>query len=126
MSVFRDIEIDYDGKSYTLTPTNRLLRKVESGLAPSSLVGMIGRVATENPPVSEVAYVSAEFLAAAGVADVDEDAMFLELMEDLANGGEVFSMLCATIIQAISPAEETAKKSLGTGKAKAKKGKTKK
>lgn len=126
MSVFRDIDMHYEGETYTLTPSNRLLRKIEAGLAPSSLTGMIGRVAAANPPVAEVAYVVAELLIAAGVKNVDEDEMYGELMDDLANGGEVFAQMCEAVILAISPAEDTAKKSSGTGKPKGKKGKPKK
>ena len=118
MSVFREIEMHYEGKDYTLTPSNRLLRRIEAGLAPSSLTGVMTRVASANPPVSEIAYIVTEFLGAAGASDIDEDEVYGDMMADLADGGAGVRSMCEVILQAITPSVDVAKKSSGSaGKA---------
>lgn len=121
MSVFRDIEMEYGGKSYTVTPSNRLLRKIEGELSPSSLTDMIARIGSAKPPVSEVAFVVAELLKAGGADTVDEDQMYVDLMSDLmTNEGKVFGAMTEAIVVAISPVDE-----VKTKKPKPSKGKSK-
>ncbi|QDP54150.1 MAG: hypothetical protein GOVbin4685_10 [Prokaryotic dsDNA virus sp.] len=111
MGVFRDIEMEYDGKSYTVTPSNRLLRKIEGELSPSSLTDMIARIGSAKPPVSEVAFVVSEFLKAGGAEKVDEDQMYVDLMGDLmSNEGKVFAAMTEALVVAISPVDAPAKK----------------
>ena len=107
MSVFREIKLSYKGKDYDLTPSNRLLRKIEREL---SLTDMIARIGEAKPPISEIAFVASEFLKAAGAGDVDEDEMHQALMADVMNGGDVFQHMCEAIVLAISPPEDIAKK----------------
>lgn len=102
MSVFREVKMTYDGEEYWLTPSNRLLRRIEAEMAPSSLTDMIARIGHGKPPVSEVALVVTEFLKAAGAQKVDEDQMYSDLMGDLMDGGQVFSSMCEAIVTAIS------------------------
>lgn len=110
MSVFRDVKLTYDGQEYMLTPSNRLLRRIEGEMAPSSLTDMIARIGTGKPPVSEVAFVVTEFLKAGGAQKVDEDQMYADLMNDLMEGGAVFGAMCEAIVMAISPSDDTGKK----------------
>lgn len=111
MSVFRDVKLSYDGEEYWLTPSNRLLRRIESEMAPSSLTDMISRISHGKPPVSEVALVVTEFLREAGVPKVNEDQMYADLMNDLQDGGKVFGAMCEAIVMAISPSDDAGKKS---------------
>jgi len=107
MGVFRDIEMEYEGQTYTVTPSNRLLRRIEGELSPSSLTDMIARIGSAKPPVSEVAFVVAEFLKAGGAEKVSEDEMYAELMSDLmTNEGKVFGAMTEAIVVAISPVDE--------------------
>ncbi|MDX1489203.1 MAG: hypothetical protein R3268_13420 [Acidiferrobacterales bacterium] len=111
MSVFRDVKLIHEGEEYWLTPSNRLLRRIEGEMAPSSLTDMIARIGSGKPPVSEVALVVTEFLKAAGVDKVDEDEIYSDLMRDLMNdGGKVFASMCEAIVTAISPADDEGKK----------------
>lgn len=111
MSVFRDLEIGYGGENYVLTPSNRMLRRIEAGLAPSSLTDVIARTASGKPPISEISYILAEFLKEAGAEGVDEDEMYGELMSDLLNNeGKVFASLTEVVVQAISPTDSAGKK----------------
>ena len=107
MSVFREIKLSYKGKDYDLTPSNRLLRKIEREL---SLTDMLVRIGEAKPPVSEIAFVASEFLKAAGADDVDEDEMYQALMTDVMSGGDAFEHMCESIAMAISPPEDIAKK----------------
>ena len=107
MAVFRDVTIQWDGEEYVLTPSNRLLRRIEGeGI---SLPHMISRIGKGEPPISEVCYVMAEFLKSAG-AKVSEDDIYGEVMTSLAGGDENgFANMAAAIVEAISP-EEPGKK----------------
>ena len=108
MSVFREIEISYQGKAYTFTPSNKLLRRIERDVP---LAGMVMRIQDEKPAVSEIAFVATEFLKAAGCEDVDEDAMYAAIMGDIAVDGEIFATMVNCIMQAISPTQDVAKNS---------------
>jgi len=111
MSVFRDHEISWMGKRYTFTPSNRLLRRIEGQLAPSSFVDIINRMRNGKTPVSEVAFVVAEFLRAAGADDVSEDDIYGAIQQDfVSNNGEGFTRLAQTVILVVSPAEGTREK----------------
>lgn len=118
MSVFRELKMTHDEVEYWLTPSNRLLRRIEAELAPSSLTDMITRIGSGKPPVSEVALVVSEFLKEAGAPKVDEDEMYGELMQDLLGGGKVFSAMCEVIVAAISPTDDAGKKSVPQSKSK--------
>ena len=111
MSVFRDIKLTHDGQEYWLTPSNRLLRRIEGEMAPSSLTDMIARIGSGKPPVSEVALVVSMFLKEAGADGANEDDIYGELMADLMNGGKIFGAMCEAIVLAISPVDAAGKKS---------------
>lgn len=119
MSVFREVTINWGGADYHVTPSNRILRRIEGeGI---SLTHMISRVAKGEPPVSEVCYVVAEFLKSAG-ANVTEDDIYGEVMTALADGDETaFANLAVAVVEAISPQEPDGKKpEAPAGKQKAK------
>lgn len=109
MGVFRDIEVEYGGRKYTLTPSNRLLRRIEGEVG--SILDVMSRTGAAKPPVSEIAFIVCEFLTAAGVRGIDEDEIYGELMLDLVQGGgEQFGAMCEVIGMAVSPAEMDPKK----------------
>lgn len=113
MGVFREVKIEYLGKEYFFTPTNRLLRRIEREL---SLADMLTRIGTGKPPVSEIAYVTSMFMQEAGIEDVDEDSIYAELMEDVQSEGKVFSHMVVMITEAVSPTVDVVKKSVGPAK----------
>lgn len=118
MSVFREVKLIHNGEEYWLTPSNRLLRRIEGEMAPSSLTDMIARIGSGKPPVSEVALVVSMFLKEAGADGASEDELYGELMADLMSGGKVFGAMCEAIVMAISPADATGKKPAPQGKKK--------
>lgn len=114
--VFNEVTIDWKGKQFVFTPSNRLLRRIEGELSPSSLTDVINRMGQGKPPISETSFIIGKFLEAAGASpeEADEDEVYKEIMNDFADPnseGRGFLALCGMIIQVISPAEDTAKKS---------------
>lgn len=75
MTVFREAKITWADKEYTFTPSNRLIRRIEREV-PLMWVQM--QFASQNVPISSIAYIATEVMRAAG-ADVSEDEMFAEL-----------------------------------------------
>lgn len=109
MQVFRDISIKFGGKSYTFTPSNRLLRNIDAGMAPQTIMGMVGRMNGEQLPIYDIAFVVSEFIKAGG-GSVSEDAVLAELFDDLqSNEGKGIGPLVEAIAQAITPPGDAAK-----------------
>lgn len=99
--VFRELEIDWGGETYRVTPSNRLLRRIEGGGV--SFPEIIDSVASGKPKVAQVCFVVSEFLKAAG-ADVSEDDIYDGAMTALAQGDEkAFINLAAVVVEAIAP-----------------------
>jgi hypothetical protein len=111
--VFNEITINWAGGAYTFTPSNRLLRRIEGELSPSSLTDVARRMNEGKPPISETAYIISEFLKAGGASEKvsSEDQIYSGIMKDFSeNEGNGFVGLCKALLMAISPAEDTAKK----------------
>lgn len=106
--VFRDIDIEWQGERYTLTPSNRLLRRIEQEV---SLTGLFNDAQAGRLSVPNLAYVVCEFLKAAKVPNVDEDGIYGDLMSDMANNnGRTVMQMVEVIATAMSPPDEDEKK----------------
>lgn len=104
MAVFRDITITWRGADYTVTPTLRLMRMIESGNI--SFTAMAARVSSGEPPISHVAIALAKLLQAAG-APVTEEQVY----EELWNGDPAaVQHLVTSVLLAFSPGERDPKK----------------
>jgi hypothetical protein len=75
--VFRDVTIPWRGVDYTFTPSNRLLRSIESSGV--NIVKVMTELSLGTVSVSALAYVAAAFLRAGGAA-VTEDDLYGALM----------------------------------------------
>jgi len=95
-AVFRDVELSWDGKAYSVKPTMMILNKIEQRV---SLAGLVRGLSTDAPPLSHLAFVVGEFLRAAG-ARVEDDEIYRELMT-----GDVQALLAMrdSILMAIFP-----------------------
>jgi hypothetical protein len=95
-AVFRDVELAWDGKAYTVKPTMQLLNKIENRV---SLAALVRGLSSDAPPLSHLAYVVGEFLRAAG-ARVEDDEVYRELVT-----GDVAELLVMrdAILAAIFP-----------------------
>lgn len=104
MAVFRDLEISWRGRDYTITPTMRLMRQIEMG--DISLTDIAVRTSQGRPPISHIAYVLTKLLNSAGAA-VAED----EVYEELINGDqEAVGELMMVVLTAFTPGERDQKK----------------
>jgi hypothetical protein len=104
MAVFRDITITWRGTDYTVTPTLRLMRQIEStGI---SFTSVAARVSSGEPQISFVAKILEKLLQSGG-AKVTEDEVF----EELWNGDpEAVQHLVTASLLAFSPGERDPKK----------------
>jgi hypothetical protein len=98
--VFRDIDIEWEGEKYVLTPSNRLLRRIEDEV---SLTKLFNDAQGGNLSIFSLSYVVCELLKAAGVKNIDEDAVYGELMADVSAGGEIVMQMVEVIAAAMSP-----------------------
>ncbi|MBK1780559.1 hypothetical protein JHL22_04955 [Advenella sp. WQ 585] len=69
-AVFKEITITWEGVDYSITPTMRLLNKVEQHVSLSALANSL---ATGQPKMTHVAAAVAIFLQSKGVDVTDED-----------------------------------------------------
>jgi len=117
MTIFRDIEIEWRGRTYAVVPRLQLLRRVEGQGV--SLLDMVSRIGTGSPPVSEVALLIATLLADAGARvegetgprPVTEDDVYAEIMLSLQDGDHgPFTALATAAAVAVTPAPRAEKK----------------
>jgi methanogenic corrinoid protein MtbC1 len=85
-AVFRELEIAWDGKTYKIKPTMRLLNEVEQSVSLSMLAY---RLSKGEPPITLIATVFGVFLRSVGVNVNDEDIYSELLNGDKASLAEV-------------------------------------
>lgn len=101
--VFREVVMSWDGEDYTFAPSNRLLRRIDAGLAPQTLLGVIGSMDGVNLPLPAIAYILSEMLSEGG-ADVDEDDVLAGLYDDMeSNNGDGVGTLVQAIGECVTP-----------------------
>jgi hypothetical protein len=99
MSVFREVEIKWGGKAYNVTPSNKLLRRIEREVP---LVSYLGRASTDVL-ASETAFILCEFIRSAGGV-ASEDEIYSELMADFyENQGKGYFAIAGQVCDAIVP-----------------------
>lgn len=106
MSVFRDIPVEWEGRTYTLTPSNKLLRKIEMG-GNISLPQLAQGIVQGRPQLGVLSYVIAELLVAAGVQGVDEDRILHKMVNTTSDEVSRLSLL---VVQFLNPPEQDEKK----------------
>ena len=79
--VFRDITISFDGAEYTITPSNRLLRSIDAGLVPDTLIS-VAQSAGSGWPLPALAYITSRLIESAG-GKADEDQVYAVLFHDV-------------------------------------------
>jgi hypothetical protein len=95
-AVFKDVEMSWEGKTYTVKPTMMLLNQIEQRVSLAALVRGLG---SDAPPLSHLAFVVGSFLRAGG-ARVEDDEVYRELMT-----GDVAGLIAMrdSILSAIFP-----------------------
>lgn len=104
MAVFREFPIEWDGTTYTVVPSMRLMRAIESENI--SLMHVASQVSKGKPQASLMAFIIGTVMRSAGAKITDE-----ELFAELTVGDAVAAYhLYEKVIEAISPTEPTSKK----------------
>ncbi len=102
-NVFREVRIELGGEEYWFTPSNKFLRRIDAGLAPQTLLGVVGTMDGKNVPLPALAYVISEMVKEGG-GTADEDEVLASLYDDLLNnGGEGIGPLVQTLGDCITP-----------------------
>ena len=94
--VWRDVSIVFRGESYTITPSVRLLMRIEQDV---SLSGILMAWGQGKPQVMAMSFLIAELLKAAGAKVTADD-----VMQEIAHGGQDGMQLMGVVIEAITPA----------------------
>ncbi len=84
MSVFRQIQVEWDGVTYTITPTLSLLRRIENEVVIADVVSGIGQM---QPKISHIAFLLSAFMRTDvenGENAPSEEDVFHALMNDRA------------------------------------------
>lgn len=79
MSLFREVTFDIEGVEYTLTPSNKLLRRIEGQGV--TLAGISNMTASGNIPISHVAFLI-WMMAKEGGYDGSEDDILIHIQDD--------------------------------------------
>jgi len=94
--VWRDVNITFRGEAYTVTPSVRLLMRIEQDVSLSAILMAWGR---GEPKVMAMSYVLAELLKAGGAKVTADD-----VMQEIAHNGQDGMALLAALVAAITPA----------------------
>ena len=104
-AVWKDIEIEWAGKTYTVKPTMELLNKLEQGDG-MSLASMLTRLSKRDLPSSVACELIARVLRHAG-AEVKAEDVYMAT----SGGLDVTAIeLAGMILEAILPTPETGEK----------------
>ena len=103
MSIFRDVSVPFAGRDYVVTPSNRLLRRIEAKGRlddPSfNLMAVFYRATTSSAGMNDLAFVMAEFINASG-GQVTEDDALAQLMgfEKPVEMREYINLICGLVV----------------------------
>lgn len=97
-AVYSDVEIEWAGEKYTVTPTYSMIQAIEQHV---SIAGTAGRIARGDPPVSHMAFIVAYLLRAAGAKDVKPDDVYAEMTTGM--DSETFSALATVVVSGFVP-----------------------
>lgn len=101
--VFREICIQYQGRSYNVVPSNKLLRRIDAELSPQSLFGVLSGLNGTNVPLPAIALIIQQLLNSAG-GSFTEDDILIDLLEDAKeNNGDGIKPLVEAIALCLTP-----------------------
>lgn len=96
-AIFREVTLAWQGETYTVTPTYRLIQQVEQRV---SIAGLAARIQAGDPPLTQIAFVLATLLAAAG-AEVEEVDVYTELHH--AGDAKAVQQMVRVVLTAFTP-----------------------
>ena len=95
-AVFREIQLGWCGKQYSITPTMKLLNKIEQDISLSELAY---RMSVGKVPMSQLAVVIGVMLRSAGAKATDEE-VYQEMMT---GDAEAVQGMAAAVMEAVFP-----------------------
>lgn len=101
--IYREITLEWGGKSYTVTPTYALIQQLEQRL---SLASLLNRTLGGNPPLSQLADLTAMCLQAAGCKDEDATAESINAELYSEENAEALTKGAVNILLALLPQKE--------------------
>ena len=104
--VFREVDIEWDGETYTFTPSMRLIRSIErgDGDGPVCIMQLIHAAQSGSPQFGFMAWLVAKVMEFGG-AKVDDDEIFQQMMDAKKEALSLY----INCIDAISPAPKVDK-----------------
>lgn len=78
-AIYEPVTIHWDGKEWEVTPTYRMIQKLEQHV---SIAGLAARLEEGQPPISHIAYVISFLLSQAG-KPVSADEVYAAMVTDL-------------------------------------------
>jgi len=100
-SIFSEIELDWDGRTYYVTPSMKLINRIEQDV---SLASLARRVSMGDTPFSHVATVFTHLLKAAG-CNTNEELVFQALFSN--KDGENLRNSLNTVLSAFFPSTDS-------------------
>jgi hypothetical protein len=116
MAVFREISIPFGGKEYVVTPSNKVLRRIEmKGRREDpafNLVAVFYRATSMSGGFYDLAFVLAELINSAGGSVGDDDALaeFMAI-QDAKELSSYIALICSCVMP--EPKAASSKKSEG-------------
>lgn len=109
MGLFREVKLKWQGQDYWVTPTNRIIRRMENEGTTIGALAM--RLSAGEPMLGNISFVIATLLAEAGVKASGDDPLEDEVLMYLneSNRADV-EELAATVLMALVPQGLDAKK----------------
>jgi len=95
-AIFKEVTLGWGGEEYSVTPTMRLLNKIEQDI---SLSEMAYRMSVGKVPMSQLAVVIGTMLRSAGAKASDEE-VYQELMTGDAEGVQ---QMAGSVMEAVFP-----------------------
>ena len=104
MALFRETKLTWRGEEYFVTPSNRILRRIEGE---GVYLDALGRALRDGKvPIGQLSYVIATLLQTAGARITEDD-----VLEDLTDGdADVIETLALAALTALSPEQHDEKK----------------
>ena len=96
-AVFEEVELEWEGNIYKVTPTYRMIQRIEQDV---SIAGISQRLAEGNPPMSHIASVVGVLLRSAGV-QVDDGDIYAKMLTEL--DAEQITQLAEVVVSAFVP-----------------------
>ena len=108
MSVFREVEIEWDGEARSFVPSLGLMRRIEGVLLEGgqSIYSVAQHVTKGNPPLSMMAPIIGNFLREAGFRVSDDDAFFMLTSADAEDAGRLMVLFNQCVVACLPTVDE--------------------